>query len=41
LGDWDKAIEAASKALQLKPDYTLARNNLAWSISQKSRRASK
>ena len=32
---WDDAIRAAQKALELKPDFQLARNNLAWSMAQK------
>ena len=33
---WDEAINAAQQALRLKPDFQLARNNLAWSESQKA-----
>jgi protein O-mannosyl-transferase len=32
---WDGAIAAAQKAIALKPDFQLAKNNLAWSLSQK------
>jgi hypothetical protein len=32
---WDEAIAAAKQAIQLKPDFQLAKNNLEWSISQK------
>ena len=32
---WDQAIEAAQAALKLKPDYTLAKNNLEYSLAQK------
>ena len=32
---WDQAIAAAEKAIALKPDFQLAKNNLAWSLSQK------
>jgi tetratricopeptide (TPR) repeat protein len=32
---WDDAIAAAQKAIALKPDFQLARNNLAWSVAQK------
>lgn len=32
---WDEAIAAARKALALKPDFHLARNNLEWSTTQK------
>lgn len=30
---WPDAVKAAQKALALKPDFTLARNNLAWAES--------
>jgi len=33
---WDPAIDAAKKAVALKPDFQLAKNNLAWSIAQKA-----
>jgi tetratricopeptide (TPR) repeat protein len=33
---WDKAIEAGRKALSLKPDFELARNNLAWALREKA-----
>ena len=36
LHQWDEAIAAARKAIALKPDFQLARNNLAWSLQQKS-----
>jgi len=32
---WDPAIQASQQALRLKPDFQLARNNLAWAMSQK------
>ncbi len=32
---WDEAIAAAQKAVALKPDFQLAKNNLSWSLSQK------
>lgn len=32
---WDPAIDAARHALALQPDFQLAKNNLAWSESQK------
>jgi tetratricopeptide (TPR) repeat protein len=35
LHHWDAAIDAAQKAIALRPDFQLAKNNLAWSISQK------
>ena len=31
---WQPAIDAARKAIALKPDFELAKNNLAWSLSQ-------
>ena len=34
---WDDAIAAAQKAIALKPDFQLAKNNLAWSVQQKSK----
>jgi len=36
LGRWDEAIQAAREAVRLKPDFQLAKNNLAWSESQKA-----
>ncbi len=36
LKEWDKAIEAGNKALQIKPDYPLIKNNIAWAQNQKS-----
>ena len=35
LHQWDLAIEAAKQALKLRPDFQLAKNNLAWAESQK------
>jgi hypothetical protein len=32
---WDNAIDAARQALKIRPDFQLARNNLAWSEEQK------
>jgi len=32
---WDEAIAAAQKAIALKPDFQLAKNNLAWSLQEK------
>ena len=32
---WDEAIRADEKALRLNPQLPIARNNLAWSLSQK------
>ncbi len=31
---WDEAVAAAQKAIALRPDFQLARNNLAWSLAQ-------
>ena len=39
--DWDHAIEAARQALRMQPDFTLARNNLAYSLERKKRAAAK
>lgn len=35
LGRWDEAIAAAREALRLRPDFPLARNNLAWAEREK------
>ncbi len=35
LKEWDKAIAACDKAITLKPDFQLAKNNKAWAESQK------
>lgn len=35
LGQWDEAIKEASVALQLRPGFELARNNLNWALSEK------
>jgi Flp pilus assembly protein TadD len=32
---WDPSIQASQQALRLKPDFQLARNNMAWVVSQK------
>ena len=32
---WDAAIQADLQALRLRPDFALARNNLAWAMEQK------
>lgn len=37
LGRWDQAIAAAQRAIALRPDFQLARNNLAWSQQQKAK----
>ena len=39
LGQWDQAIQAAHEALRLKPDFPLARNNLAWAEGEKQKTA--
>jgi tetratricopeptide (TPR) repeat protein len=36
LGEWDAAIHAAGEAVALKPDFQLAKSNLAWSLQQKA-----
>ena len=36
---WDDAIQAAREALRLKPDFALARNNLAWAEAEKQKTA--
>jgi tetratricopeptide (TPR) repeat protein len=36
---WDLAITAAEQALRIKPDFTLARNNLTWAVDQRRRGA--
>jgi protein O-mannosyl-transferase len=33
---WDAAIDAAQRAVALKPGFQLAKNNLAWSLAQKT-----
>jgi hypothetical protein len=38
---WDEAIEAAKEAVRLKPEFQLARNNLAYATQQKSLLAAK
>ena len=35
VGMWDEAIDSALTALQIRQDYPLARNNLAWALEQK------
>jgi hypothetical protein len=39
LGLWDDAIRSATQALKLRPDFQLAKNNLAWANQQRARRA--
>lgn len=38
---WDEAIRNTEKALQLRPDFQLAKNNLAWMQQQKALGAGK
>jgi tetratricopeptide (TPR) repeat protein len=33
---WDPAIQADQQAVRLNPSLQLARNNLAWALTQKS-----
>jgi tetratricopeptide (TPR) repeat protein len=35
LGRWDDAIRAGREAVKIRPEFQLARNNLAWAVSQK------
>ena len=35
LHEWDEAIASAGEAVRLRPDFQLARNNLAWSQQQR------
>jgi hypothetical protein len=37
LAQWDAGIAAAEAAIRLKPDFALARNNLAYAMQQKQR----
>jgi hypothetical protein len=32
---WDEAMRACEEAIRLKPDFALAKSNLAWAVSQK------
>jgi tetratricopeptide (TPR) repeat protein len=32
---WDLAIQAESEAVRLQPNFELAKNNIAWALSQK------
>ena len=36
MSDWENAIAAGEEALRLRPDYQLAKNNLAWARSHKA-----
>lgn len=40
LGLWDQAMENARAALQIQPNHTLARNNLAWAVAEKEKAGS-
>lgn len=35
---WDEAIQAGLQAVNLKPDFQLARNNLLWSLAHKGKK---
>jgi len=35
-GRWDEAVAACDRALELKPDFELARNNRAWATRSKA-----
>jgi len=35
LQQWDNAIKYCKKALEIRPGYQLAKNNLIWAISKK------
>lgn len=37
LRQWDKAIDAAHHAIALRPDFQLAKNNLAWATREKEK----
>jgi tetratricopeptide (TPR) repeat protein len=37
LSHWDEEIEAAQHALRINPGFQLAKNNLAWAISEKNK----
>ena len=37
LARWDDAIQAARQAISLKPDFQLAKNNLAWATTEKAK----
>ena len=34
---WDEGISACQEAIRLKPDFQLARNNLAWAVDEKQK----
>jgi tetratricopeptide (TPR) repeat protein len=33
---WPQAVDAARQAIALRPDFQLARNNLAWALQQQA-----
>jgi hypothetical protein len=35
--EYDKAIEAGTKAVELDPNFQLAKNNLKWALDEKSK----
>lgn len=37
MGLWDDAVQCARQALELRPNFQLAQNNLAWATQQKAR----
>jgi len=37
MGKWDLAIENERQALGIDPDFTLAKNNMAWALSEKKK----
>ena len=39
ISEWDKGIAAEQQAIRLKPDFQLAKNNLAWGQDQKRKGA--
>jgi tetratricopeptide (TPR) repeat protein len=39
MGRWDDAIRSANQALKLRPDFQLAKNNLAWASKEQALRA--
>jgi protein O-mannosyl-transferase len=36
IGEWDQAIAAAERAVELKPNFTLARGNLDYARARKA-----
>jgi hypothetical protein len=37
MSQWDEGIAAAQEAIRLKPDFPLAKNNLAWGEREKQK----